>query len=731
MKKLLYLLITFVMILSTVTACGPQSTAAPVEQPKEEAPAEQPAKTEPTKAPEPTKEPEKPAEPTATAESAPAETTSKVAPGSIWNKDEFETRSGTAIAKYNEAPMLAEQVAAGKLPPVEERLPKNPLVAVPWNEVGEYGGVIRHDEYSVGYDHYSRHFNNVYGFYFDASETKFYNAGLAGELKPHVFESVQKFADGKEYVFKIREGLRWSDGVEVTTEDVKFRVEDELLNTDLSPLAPTWMRWNKDKKDVTTKVEVLDPYRFKVTFSEPYGAFVEQVGINSWVSYGQFMTPSHFYKKYHIKYADKTELLKVMNEKGFKEEKDWANFYNSFKVDQLGDTGGYLANPFYKELPVLYPWVVKEVKEDGSAIYERNPYFWIVDSAGNQLPYADYHKRQFINSKETMNLDILAGKVDMQGMFTKIDDYTLYKENEDKGNYNVIPAKAWQHHVLIYWWNPLVTDEKVSKALSNLEFRKALSMALDRDQINEAVFKGLGTPAQFAPPSGTTIADPALTGFAAQYDPDAAMAILDELGYKDTDGDTFRETPEGEALILPITYYQVTPAADAGVQMAETYWEAIGLNVESKQVEGQLFWKIQGANEAAISVWWANGPDFGDGAFISMGVSAPLWTQWWNSNGEKGAQPPDWFVRIRQIQDERLMVSSEEERNKLDAEGWKLLVDNLVVIGTVENVKVPIILSKDLGNVEYGFDKSFVVPTYLEWSFQWYFKNPARRTEQP
>jgi peptide/nickel transport system substrate-binding protein len=357
----------------------------------------------------------------------------------------------------------------------------------------------------------------------------------------------------------------------------------------------------------------------------------------------------------------------------------------------------------------------------------RNPYFYVIDTAGNQLPYLDGLKRQFIATSEQMNLDIISGKVDVQGQFLKIDDYTLYKQNEAQGNYNAIPVPVWQHHVLIYWMNPMVTDTVLSAALNQLDFRKSLSLALDRAQINEAVFKGLGTPAQFAPPSGTPLYSEELSNFAAQYDPEGAKALLEGLGYKDTDGDGFRETPDGQPFVLPILYYEVTPASDSGVQLAEKYWKEIGINTTSKQVEGLTFWQSQGANEVAITAWWANGPDFGDGAFISMGVNVPMWRQWYNTNGERGIEPPDWAKRIMEIQRQRVSVTSVEELRKLDAEGWDLLVHNLVIIGTEEGAKNPLILSKDLGNVEYGFDKGFVAPTYWEWAFQWYFKNETRR----
>lgn len=699
-----------------------------------EAPAPAPAPAQPTaaEAPKAAEEP-KPTEQAPAAEAPAAEsptTQAKVAPGSLHNKDEYEALTGTKIEKYHEAPSLAEAVAAGKLPPVEQRLPENPVVAVPWNEVGEYGGAIRWDEYTVGYDHYMRHIGNSQIALRDASETTYYNAGPSAPdpAKPFIVEGWTQNADATEFTIKLRKGLKWSDGVEVTTDDWKFHIEDELLNPDLVPMPPEWLRWNPDRKEVTTKVEFPDKYTVKITFAMPYGSFInQQFRENSWGAWGSFMAPAHYFKQFHTKYTDIEKILPRMAERGFKTAEEWPNFYTSIWVAGLGDSGPYYIHPYAKELPVLYPWIVDEVREDGSATLKRNPYYYVIDPAGNQLPYLDNLRRQFISTKEQMNLDIIAGKVDVQGQFIKIDDFTLFKDNEDKGNYNAIPTRAWQHHVLIYWLNPVVTDTLIAAALNNLEFRRALSIALDREQINEAVFRGLGIPAQFAPPIGTPLYDEALSRNAAEYDPEGAKAILDNLGYKDTDGDGFREAPDGSKFIIPILYYQVTPAADAGVQFAIQYWGDVGLKVETKQVEGLTFWQSQGANEVAISVWWANGPDFGDGAFISGGVNAPLWSQWYNTNGERGVEPPAWYKRIRDIQTERLRVPTVEEQRALDAEGWKLLNENLFIIGTVEGAKNPLILSKDLGNVEYGFDKNFVSPTYWEWAFQWYYKNPARR----
>jgi len=717
-NRTLWSLLGAVVILSMLLAsCGAGAPAAPTAAPAKEAP----KAAEPTKAPAPA--PAKAAEPTKAAAAAPA--AGKVTPGSVWNKDEYEKVAGAKIEKYNEAPTLAEQVKAGKLPSVDKRLPKNPIVVQPWNEVGQYGGNVRWDEYTVDYDHYFRHIMNQYLLGRDVAEDVYYNSGITGPAKPNIIESWSQNKEATEFTLKLRDGLKWSDGTPVTTEDVRFRIEDELLNSEITANMPIWLRWNPEKKGNTTKLEIVDPLTFKLKFAMPYGAFVnQQLRGGSWPN---MLAPSQYMKKFHKKYTPIKDIMPTMAKRNFMKEEDWANFYNSVQVGVLGDAGGLIKHPFAKEIPTLYPWVVQDIKSDGSWTMVRNPYFWMVDSAGNQLPYIENLNRQFISSSELMNLDIIAGKVDAQGQFLRIDDYPLFKENEAKGNYNAIPVNAWQHHVLIYWLNPPVNDPKLSKALSNVEFRKAISLALDRNQINEAVFKGLGTVAQFAPPKTSPLYDENLSKMYADYKPDEAKAILDKLGYKDVNNDKFRENPDGSPFTLPLLFYEVTPAAVPGVKLFTQYMNDIGIKVESKQMEGSTFWQFQGSNDAPMSVWWANGPDFGDGAFVGMNVNTPKWRQWYNTNGKDGIEPPDWVKKIWQVQDDRLKVATPEEVLKLDKEGWKVLVEQAMIIGAVEGAKNPLILSKSLGNSEYGFKKSFVGPTYLENILQMYHKDAARR----
>lgn len=647
-----------------------------------------------------------------------------VRPGSLHNLDAYQEMTGETL-EFNEAPMLAEMVAAGDLPSVEERLPENPLVMVPWNEIGEYGGAVRWDEFTVGYDHYFRHILNTQLALRDASPTTYYNAGPAAPEpgKPYILEGWEINDDFTEFTISLRKGLKWSDGVEMTTEDVRFRVEDEVFNEELNPgLTARPYIWGGEKMGL----EIIDEYTFKVSFAVPYGAFVKDQLMSSWGGIARYLAPSHFFKQYHKDHTDIAEILPTMEELGFSEAEEWANFYKSVWYGGMGDSGPYMRNALAMDLPVLYPWVMETMHDDGSATLVRNPYFYAVDSAGNQLPYLDRLERQFVSDSEIMNLDIIAGKVDVQGQFIKIDDFPLFKENEDEGNYMAIPVRAWQHHTLVYFVNQTHKDPVIRAATEQFDFRRALSIALDRAQINEASARGLGTPGQMAAPSGTPLYNEELTNFAAEYDPEGAMALLDGLGYVDVDGDGFRETPDGEKFVLPFDFYEVTPFAIQGAVLAEEYWEAVGIEVDAKQHDGGQFWNLQGANEVAAGVWWANGPDFGDGFHIAMRPNAYLWWQWNTTDGANGEEPPGYAKRIHEIQNLRLQVG-DEERIALDLEGWELVVTNLHTIGTFEGGKNPLILNKDLGNVQYGFENDFVAPTYWEWSPQWFYTNPDRR----
>ena len=658
-------------------------------------------------------------------------------PGTLWNYNDYIMKGGSKITSFSEAPLLSKRVQAGELPPVEERLPNEPIVVIPWNKVGEYGGHVTWDEYTTGYDHYLRHILNIGLVYHDASEEMGYGSGIGtpSEIKPMVFKEMTPNDDYTQWTVSIHKGMKWSDGVQVTSEDIRFRLEDEQYNKELNPTIPgsvPYLNWGGE-----IGVDIIDKYSVLLKFNKPMPSLPRFMRLQGWPGHTWWaITPSHFMKKFHKNYTDINDIFGDMQKSGFSKKEDWASYYKSFWITTFADSGAYSNNPKRFDYPVLYPWIMKKGGADGNFTLERNPYFWLVDTNGNQLPYLDELKRRFIPDSELMNTDIIAGKVDVQGQFIKFEDMPLYKENEEKGHYNAIPVRAWQHHLLIAWLNIGCADEKVSAALSQLDFRKALSHAIDRNQVNETMFFGLAEVGQFAPPKGTMHYDDKLTNYAATYDVKEAKSLLAGLGYKDIDGDGFVENPDGSEFLFPLDFYEVTPTAVKGASLFTNYWKAIGINVLAKQYDGGVYWSdLMTHNKVCSAVWWSNGTDASDGAFIGMSISNPSWYNWYRKSvGLAGIweetvaakKPPSWAQRAMELHSKRQGVDA-NKMEELDSELWDLTVKNLHIIGTAENVKNPLILSKSLGNVEYGFNKDYLATTYWEWSWQWYHKDSDRR----
>jgi peptide/nickel transport system substrate-binding protein len=712
LKKHLSLIVALLLIVSLFSGCGggttPTQESGETAAPATETPAADPGQEE---AEEEAEEPAPQAE--------------KELDLGFYNLDHYEQASGKKIESFKQAPMLDARVSSGELPPVEERLPKNPLVVAPWEEVGQYGGEARWMEFTIDYDHYLRHINTGRLVYQNASSVYHPWSGLAGPVSPGIWESWEISPDGTEYTIKIREGLKWSDGVEATTEDVKFYVEDILKNEELTPVAPQWLRWNEKMEGLSTEIEYLDKYTFRIKFAMPYGAFLQDLN-NNLAYWNGYMRPAHYLKKFHTKYNDFEQIKPEMEKLGYDPvESEWPRFMQQILTGVVG--GETIRAPYPAEHPTLNPYVVKEKRDDGTWIFERNPYYYAIDTEGNQLPYIDRLHRTYITERQMTNMAIIAGNTDFQCQFIQLADFPLFKENEEKGNYYVIPLKAWQHHMMIFPINFQTNDEEVNKIHQDVRFRAALSHALDRAQILESVFMGFGKPAIFAPPQGSPYYEEGMETKYAEYDPVKAKQLLDEIGLVDKDGDGWRDLPSGKPYIYKIDYYQVTPVADPGAEMAKRYFEDIGIRVEAKQMDGSAYWATRGANESMATVWWANGPQLNDRSFVFPAVPTPLWQQYMNTNGKEGVEPLPWAKRIWEIQDEMVRTASEEERIQLGKEGWRIMSDEIPFIGVVEGPKTPFVYSRDLGNIGCAEEKEFTQITVLEHFIQWFFKNPDRR----
>ena len=418
--------------------------------------------------------------------------------------------------QYKEAPALAELVKAGKLPPVDQRLPKDPKVVneFPPNalklEVGKYGGACRFGTSDPNFD----------AELFCACNEPFINfPGIINfEVTPNVSKSIKVSPDSREFTFTLRDGLKWSDGQPATIADVRFAVEDVILNPELTPSVPPWLRSENSAAGEVFKFDVLDDQTFKISFAKPYGGFLAMLGLTGWKAYSEIMKPAHYLKPFHKKYADATKLDAAIKENKLE---TWVQLFTVKDV-----TNTEMCQKAAIGFPSLYPWVLKEIGLN-QATYDRNPYYYKVDAAGQQLPYLDNVISLFVSNAETLQMKIVSGEIDFTTRFTVLTKMPLYKENAAAKGYRVSMVRDHVEHS-DFILNLTHTDENWRKVVRDRRFRQALNLAIDRKEILDAVYFGFGEMPTVVP---------------SEYNVAKANALLDEMGMTKKDGDGFRLGP--------------------------------------------------------------------------------------------------------------------------------------------------------------------------------------------
>jgi len=616
----------------------------------------------------------------------------------------------TPVPKYKEAPMLAEMVKAGKLPPVEERLPKKPRVLPVYEEIGTYGGTLHMAWRGQKKDRWGLEK------LIEERMVQFYMP-TPGELEivPTVCDWYEVSPDAKEFTFHIREGLKWSDGVEVTTEDVRFWYEDIWLNKDLTPTFKHWLMAGGKP----CEIEILDKYTFKVKFAEPYATFIyplTRYGTPNSYTAASFLAPSHYLKKFHPKYVSKEELDKICKEWGVDH---WTKLWGKGKVT-------FFFNP---ELPVLTAWKVEKAEPGETMIHVRNPYYPVVDPEGNQLPYIDRIETRVFEDLETFNMWIVAGTIDFAGRHVEPANYTLFKENEEKGGYRVLEWHVDDTYAI--YPNIACSDEVLRELFNDKRFRQALSIAINREEINEIAFGGLGEPRQASPTSGTPYFDPEFEKKWIEYDPKKANELLDEIGLTERDAEGFRLRPDGKTLEIILEHIEKpgTPKADA-LELVKKYWEDIGIKILLKSEDRSLFEERSKAGEVEMTAWgWGRSiipidPERYLGE-EHCGCWACPYGLWYLTGGEKGTEPPAdhpiW--KVWEMWEKARSAPTLEEADSYIKKLVDVHKENVWVIGLVGEWTKPIIVKENLRNVPDGFPWGEVTRTKrIAQPPQWFFK---------
>lgn len=681
------------------------------------------------------------------------ETQSGVKTG-YYNLADFEAKAGKKLERFNEAPDLEVKVKNGELPKVNERLPENPLVLRTLDKVGVYGGTLRFNSINIDTDWHLRHINAANLFEMSASPAWDAVSTVFGAPKqPGILEKFGMNSDGTVFSATIRKGLKWSDGVPVTTDDILFKINDTLLNKELSPVAPTWLTWGDGK----TEIKVIDKYSFEFKFAKPYGAFIE-AELSLWPgTFQRLLIPKHYMEKYHKKYTSDAKIMEFMKEDKYTSIKEWSEFFNK-KLGLFGCDNTKMDNK--KIVPTLNPWMIVEDLGKGNYRLERNPYYYMVDQDGNQLPYINELKRNYVADKEMDNMANISGKVDLSCMTLSIEDYPLFKKHEADGNYNALPLSAWQDQIFVMGFNtnagiqpPTLSsikqnknpkeasktsyDTGLTKVYGDVRFRRAMSIALDRTNMNKTLFLGLGRNAQVAPRPGTPFYEEGMEEAYAQYDPDKAKALLDEMGMKDINGDGWRERPDGKPFEMKYEYFIITGASTPGAELCKRYFEAVGVKVLLKLVDTQYWWEsLQPNNLNEATTWWlaGSGANLLQDWFLGPSMLDPLWGWYTKYKGQVSEADwnnilknvPEWQREMQDLKVELKSEPNEQKRYAIGKKMWKLQAEWLPIIGVATDTKSPMILSKDLGNVEMAVDENYNYITMMEHSEQMFFKNPER-----
>ncbi|MBC7321194.1 ABC transporter substrate-binding protein [bacterium] len=594
---------------------------------------------------------------------------------------EYQKATGKKITKFSEAPMLAELVKQGKLPPVEKRLPKEPAVVVPLEEVGQYGGTWKRAATGIG---------DVGTFVTEVLHQYLLRCDIDPKTPsyPNLAKRYTASRDNMVFTFYLREGLKWSDGQPFTADDVIFYYEDVLLNPELTPAFP---------KDLSpggkpAVFEKIDDYTFRVKFSAPSHFFLQALGSYSY--YREFFMPKHYLKQFHPKYTAKDKLQAMAKEAGFE------------RWDQLFNNKADWQNP---EKPVIYAWKVKQVTPS-AVTFERNPYFWKVDTQGNQLPYIDNVRVEILTNAEVVNLKAIAGELDCQERHLFFANYPVFMENRNKGDYRVIKwlrTAAAEPAILL---NQNVKNPMLRRLFTDRRFRIALSLAINREEINQLVYLGMGKVKQAALGSTDYFYDPEWEKAYIEYDPERANKLLDEIGLTKRDKDGFRLDLDGKPLYLTIeTYPAFAQWADVA-ELVRRYWEKIGLRTAVKVIDASLYQTRAAAGEIEIGAYpfdgdavWGLGPAVIN--FLGLRPAccwAPLYGLWYATGGKGGEAPTGDIKKLYELWDKAMSTTNKARMISLIKEAVNLHKKNIWMIGTVGEWPYLCIAKNNFRNVPEG-----------------------------
>lgn len=580
-----------------------------------------------------------------------------------------------------ETPYLEAEVAAGRLPPVDRRLPAEPSVVPmdrPWQSLGRPGGDL----------------NTLMARARDTRMIYVYSyarlVGLTPDLtiEPDILRAVD-VAEERIFTLHLRKGHRWSDGHPFTTEDFRYWWEDMANNDRRYPVGPPVELAVDGAFPV---VAVIDETTIRYTWPKPNPFFLPMLAGAKPV---EIYAPAHYLKQFHPRYTEEAALAARVSDA---KQKNWQQLHN--RKDDLTEFN----NP---DLPTLQPWVPTTSPPSERFVFVRNPYYHRMDPEGRQLPYIDRFIMNLADGK-IIPAKAGAGETDLQARYLRFDNYTFLKKGAERNNVDVRLWKTGIGSQIAFYPNLNCTDPVWRQVNRDPRFRQALSLAVNRDEINQSIYYGLGIASNNTVLPASPLWKAAYQTTFARFDPKAANRLLDEAGLTARDGSGTRLLPDGRPMEIVIeTAGESTEETDI-IQLVTHSWAKLGIKVFSRPSQLEVFRNRIYAGETVMSV--AKGldnavavPSMSPGELVPIDQARyqwPKWGQYFQTKGKDG-EPVD-LPAARALLD--AFANWQEATSAAgEAEAWRHILlnhaENQWTIGTVAAVPQPVVIRKSLRNV--------------------------------
>lgn len=615
--------------------------------------------------------------------------------------------SGTAI----DSPFFKDRLASGALPPVAARLPANPRVIdleALGRQQGRHGGNIR----MLMGDQRDIRMMTLYGY----TRLMVYDDNL--DLVPDVLESCE-VEDGRIFTLRLRQGHRWSDGSPLTSEDFRYWWEDIANNKRLSPGGPPQALFSAGEPP---RFEILSETEIRYSWKTPNPVFLPALA-GAQPTY--IFMPSGYLKQFHERHAPKHELAQRVKEHRVR---DWGALHERLSR---------MYRPENPKLPTLEPWRNTTPLPAEQFVFERNPFFHRIDKNGRQLPYSD-QVTLTIGTSALVPAKTAAGEADLQARYLRFDNYTFLKEASKRMNFDVRLWKRAEGAYFALLPNLNAIDPVWRDLNRDLRYRRAISVAINRQDVNKVIFFGLARESGNTALPESPLYDPRFTSLWTQHDPALANRLLDEIGLTKRDDDGIRLLQDGRRLEFTIeTAGENTEETDILDLLKQDFFD-VGIKIYPRSTQRDVFRRRILAGQTVMSAWAGM-----DNALVTSDMEPdalaptssaqfqwPRWGQFVESNGKEGERPAlPAANKLVRLYEEWRMSATRDQRRAIWREMLALNAEELFTIGVINSTLQPIVVSRDLRNVPekglYSFEPGAFIGRYMPDTF--WFDRPETK----